>query len=125
MSSILFLSAAAALASDEIVGASLPNMTIKPCWKQYSGYLPTGSRGTHLFYWYHEAVTNAADKPLILWLNGGPGCSSLGGMFTELGPFVVQMNGSVTLNPYSWNKGAHRDPRRQTQRHARVHRCCP
>ena len=39
----------------------------------------------NLFYWYHESTTDAASKPLVLWLNGGPGCSSLGGMFTELG----------------------------------------
>lgn len=55
--------------------------------------LATGSRDTQLFYWYHEAVSNSSQKPLVLWLNGGPGCSSLGGMFTELGPFVVGMDG--------------------------------
>ena len=40
------------------------------------------------------------------WLNGGPGCSSLGGMLTELGPFVVGAEGNVTLNPWSWNSVA-------------------
>ena len=46
----------------------------------------------------------------MLWLNGGPGCSSLGGMFTELGPFVVSMGSEgaqttpvVNTNPYAWN----------------------
>ncbi|RHY70494.1 hypothetical protein DYB34_014111, partial [Aphanomyces astaci] len=43
---------------------------------------------------------------LVLWLNGGPGCSSLGGFFTELGPFVVQSDLSVKRNPYAWNRKA-------------------
>lgn len=81
---------------------SVPGFEGKLCWDSFSGYLPTAS-GKSLFYWYHEAVEDAANKPWILWLNGGPGCSSLGGMFTELGPFVVGSGGNVTLNPFAWN----------------------
>ena len=51
-------------------------------------------------------MSDPEDKPLVLWLNGGPGCSSLGGMFTELGPFVLDADLNVTLNPYSFNKVA-------------------
>ena len=54
-----------------------------------------------LFYWYVEAVSAPSEKPLLLWLNGGPGCSSLGGMFVENGPFVLDSNLTVTLNPYA------------------------
>ena len=57
-------------------------------------------------YWYVEATEDATEKPVVLWLNGGPGCSSLGGMFTELGPFVISSTGNVSLNPFSWNKVA-------------------
>ena len=92
-----------AVSANEI--KSLPRLVVKPCWKQWSGYLATNTgRETNLFYWYHEATANAEAKPVILWLNGGPGCSSLGGMFTELGPLVVGMDGNVTFNPFSWNK---------------------
>lgn len=99
-----------------IVGAkevkSIPGLGSKPCWKQDAGYLPV-SDGKQLYYWYHEATSNPAGKPWMLWLNGGPGCSSLGGMFTELGPFVVNMGSDGTLatpvigmNPYAWNSVA-------------------
>jgi len=84
----------------------LPGLRAKPCWKQDAGYLPV-SDGKQLYYWYHEATEDPSSKPWMLWLNGGPGCSSLGGMFTELGPYVVNidMDGQpdVTYNPYSWN----------------------
>ena len=51
--------------------------------------MPQAGTDKKLFYWYHEAVSEPEKKPWVLWLNGGPGCSSLGGMFGELGPFVV------------------------------------
>ncbi|KAG4925262.1 hypothetical protein JHK87_050802 [Glycine soja] len=57
-----------------------------------------------LFYYFVESKTDPASKPLVLWLNGGPGCSSLGvGAFSENGPF--RPNGEVLIkNEYSWNK---------------------
>lgn len=43
-----------------------------------------------------------------MWLNGGPGCSSLIGGFFELGPFTLTRNDSgefeLIENPYSWSK---------------------
>ena len=80
------------------------------CWKHWAGYLPTdlsnvkAADAKNLFYWYHEAVTEPSTKPLILWLNGGPGCSSLGGMMGELGPFVVGTDQMLSINPFSFNK---------------------
>ena len=45
--------------------------------------------------------------PLVLWLNGGPGCSSVGyGASEEVGPFRIRPDGqTLYLNPNSWNKG--------------------
>lgn len=40
-------------------------------------------------------------------LNGGPGCSSLGGLLSENGPFRVNPDGQTIFeNVFAWNKVA-------------------
>ncbi|CAK4088123.1 unnamed protein product [Aphanomyces euteiches] len=73
---------------------------------QFAGYIRLPSNGQSMFYWLVEAETTPRSAPLVLWLNGGPGCSSLSGFFTELGPFVVQSDLTVKRNPYAWNRKA-------------------
>ncbi|XP_076901314.1 serine carboxypeptidase-like 42 [Bidens hawaiensis] len=78
-------------------------------FKQYAGYVDVDLKnGRSLFYYFVEADSNADKKPLSLWLNGGPGCSSMGGgAFTELGPFFPLGNGrGLRLNSKSWNKAS-------------------
>ncbi|URE18446.1 Serine carboxypeptidase [Musa troglodytarum] len=80
-------------------------------FQQYSGYVTVSeSHGRALFYWFFEATQDVEKKPLLLWLNGGPGCSSIGyGAVEELGPFLMQKGvPELGLNEYSWNK-ARRD----------------
>jgi len=73
-------------------------------FNQYAGYIDVNpSTGRNLFYWFTESQSNPASSPVVLWLNGGPGCSSLGGLFEELGPFAPQDNSTLVKNPYSWN----------------------
>lgn len=49
--------------------------------------------GRALYYFLAESANSATD-PLVLWLNGGPGCSSIGGgLMSELGPFYPDPNG--------------------------------
>jgi len=55
------------------------------------------------FYWFVEAAEDAVNKPLLIWLNGGPGCSSMDGLFLENGPFKVQEDMSVKVHPHSWH----------------------
>ncbi|XP_042492136.1 serine carboxypeptidase-like 34 isoform X2 [Macadamia integrifolia] len=78
-------------------------------FKQYAGYVTVNeSHGRALFYWFFEAVNKTEKQPLLLWLNGGPGCSSIGyGEAEELGPFLIQKGvPELRFNNYSWNKAA-------------------
>ncbi|KAK4281972.1 hypothetical protein QN277_013409 [Acacia crassicarpa] len=76
-------------------------------FQQYAGYITVDDKQQRaLFYYFVEAEVDPASKPLVLWLNGGPGCSSLGaGAFVENGPFKPTENGLIK-NGYSWNKEA-------------------
>ncbi|KAB5551678.1 hypothetical protein DKX38_008989 [Salix brachista] len=77
-------------------------------FQQFSGYITVDEKHRRsLFYYFVEAETSPASKPLVLWLNGGPGCSSVGaGAFVEHGPFRPTTGNGLVRNEYSWNKEA-------------------
>lgn len=87
----------------------LPGQPQNVGFDQYSGYVTVNEKaGRALFYWLTEAPKDRKpeSRPLVLWLNGGPGCSSVAyGAAEEIGPFRINSDGkSLYLNPYSWNK---------------------
>ncbi|KAL7104758.1 hypothetical protein ACP275_07G002600 [Erythranthe tilingii] len=87
----------------------LPGQPINKNISQFSGYITVNeSHGRALFYWFFQSQSQPINKPLLLWLNGGPGCSSIGyGAAVELGPLRVGKNGAnLDFNPHSWNKEA-------------------
>ena len=73
--------------------------------KLYSGYLKAGP-AKYFHYMLNVADEDPEEKPLVLWLNGGPGCSSLDGWSVENGPMFLNTNGTFRMNEYSWNKAA-------------------
>lgn len=85
-----------------------PGLPDIPNFDTYSGYLDIpNSNGKSLHYILVTSQDNPATDPLILWLNGGPGCSSLDGFFYEHGPYVFPDEGTTLLrNQYSWNTNA-------------------
>ncbi|CAM0951737.1 unnamed protein product [Alopecurus aequalis] len=91
-------------AADKIT--ALPGQPQGVDFDQYGGYVTVDEEnGRALFYYLVEAPSGAAEKPLVLWLNGGPGCSSLGyGAMQELGPFrVSEDNKTLVRNVNAWN----------------------
>jgi len=91
------------LAANEDEIKSLPGLSEPINFKQYSGYLNI-TEGKHYFYWFVESQKDPENAPVVLWLNGGPGCSSLFGNLGENGPFRVNSDGkTLVLNPHSWN----------------------
>ncbi|KAJ3029205.1 UNVERIFIED_CONTAM: hypothetical protein HDU68_012793 [Siphonaria sp. JEL0065] len=77
---------------------------------QYAGLLPSSTdpkNPSNYFFWYFPTVGGtAAHNNLVIWLNGGPGCSSLLGSWIENGPINFKADGSLAANPYSWHKQA-------------------
>ncbi|XP_003387315.1 PREDICTED: serine carboxypeptidase-like 49 [Amphimedon queenslandica] len=76
---------------------------------QYKGYIDLQSKGgvgVHLFYWFFESRSAPSTDPLVIWLTGGPGCSSELGLFLENGPFIINGTSTPTYNPYGWNSFA-------------------
>jgi cathepsin A (carboxypeptidase C) len=69
----------------------------------YSGYLEVNTNKA-LHYVMVESQSNPQTDPVLLWFNGGPGCSSLLGLFQEHGPYIID-DGEDFLkeNPYPWN----------------------
>nr|GLL47332.1 putative serine carboxypeptidase-like 23 isoform X2 [Ipomoea trifida] len=94
---------------DDLIQGGLPGQPSNVKFKQYAGYVNVDKmNGRSLFYYFAESAQSPDTKPLILWLNGGPGCSSLGvGAFVELGPFGVNPDGKTLYSRrFAWNKVA-------------------
>jgi cathepsin A (carboxypeptidase C) len=94
---------------------SLPGLA-KLEGKQFAGYAPVGGGGKGakkdplaLFYWF-VGTDDYAQRPTILWTNGGPGSSSFWGFFLENGPYVIQsaVGDYPTVKPRAtaWNNRA-------------------
>ncbi|EIW79100.1 alpha beta-hydrolase [Coniophora puteana RWD-64-598 SS2] len=93
------------------VTESLPNVTW-PLANNFAGNIPVQRQGhpnDTLFFWAFEhsngsltADAGASDEPWGIWLNGGPGSSSLVGLLFENGPIQIANDYSAFQNNYAW-----------------------
>lgn len=74
--------------------------------ESYAGRLPVSAAPNstdRLFFWFFPSKNPAARNEITVWLNGGPGCSSMAGLLQENGPFLWQPGTySPRPNPFSW-----------------------
>ena len=119
--------AAACLARGAEAAVSADEVKALPGWdgalpsKHYSGYLDvgltsSGPKDIHIHYWLSESEGSPSTDPVVFWMNGGPGGSSLIGGLTENGPFYMDdssfsgeaynESGVPTLKsrPQRWNR---------------------
>lgn len=76
--------------------------------RQWSGFLNVSTTPLRqLHYWLVESENKPHTDPVVLWLNGGPGCSSMDGLLYEHGPLHISEDGeNLVRNDYTWAKAA-------------------
>lgn len=73
---------------------------------QWTGTVTVGD-GRGIFYWYFDSRSDPENDPVVIWMNGGPGFSSMLGLFDEMGPCWLQAGADkAEPNPWSWNNNA-------------------
>lgn len=86
-------------------GAKIPNVSFD-VGPSFAGLLPisaNASEENQLYYWFWPSDNPDSKDEILIWLNGGPGCSSLEGMLQENGPFLWQYGTFKPVsNPYTW-----------------------
>ncbi|KAM0907144.1 hypothetical protein ACQ4PT_016310 [Festuca glaucescens] len=76
-----------------------------------TGYVEVDeSNGVHLFYYFAQSEKDPASDPLVVWMQGGPGCSGLSGLVYEMGPLRFDVDGykgglpTLLYRPETWTK---------------------
>jgi cathepsin A (carboxypeptidase C) len=108
LSRYLFVAAFIVVVSASKLGETNNPTICDPSVRQYSGYFeidPTTQK--KYFYWAFSSRSKPSTDPVVLWMTGGPGCSSEVALFGENGPCKVDQAGDNTINnTFSWNSNA-------------------
>ncbi|QIW98203.1 hypothetical protein AMS68_003721 [Peltaster fructicola] len=85
---------------------SLPGAP-SPLLRMYAGHVEvTKEHNRNMFFWLYKNRHIANKQRLVIWLNGGPGCSSMDGALMEIGPYRLKEDGTLRLNDGSWDEFA-------------------
>ncbi|KAH8602242.1 Alpha/Beta hydrolase protein [Bisporella sp. PMI_857] len=85
-------------------GSAIPEVNFD-IGESYAGLMPLvkGDDSRSLYFWFFPSENPDAEEEILIWLNGGPGCSSLEGLLQENGPFLWQYGTFAPVpNPYTW-----------------------
>mgnify|MGYP001138158519 FL=1 len=93
---------------EEARNLSRVNLAPDYTYPSYSGYLTVNkTHDSNLFFWFFPAQNADASSPFLVWLQGGPGSSSLFGLFAEQGPILVDKDQKLHPRDITWNSKYH------------------
>lgn len=108
-----FITAALAMATfaaakpEEDRVLSLPEMGNFDTYGAFSGYIDIADTSKKIHYLFFEAQNGDENAPVLIWFNGGPGCSSMLGFMQENGPYKLESGGTkFHKSAHSWNREA-------------------
>ncbi|KAF7954285.1 hypothetical protein EAE96_005414 [Botrytis aclada] len=86
-------------------GSAIPDVPFD-AGESYAGLLPISKAANEtreLYFWFYPSTNELASDEILIWLNGGPGCSSLEGLIQENGPWIWQYGTYAPVqNPWTW-----------------------
>jgi len=85
-------------------GSAIPDVDFD-IGESYAGLIPLAQKAGNqsLYHWFFPSKNELAKDEILIWLNGGPGCSSLEGLLQENGPFIWQYGTHQPQpNPWTW-----------------------
>jgi carboxypeptidase D len=86
-------------------GTKIPDVDFD-AGESYAGLMPVSAKVNEtrqLYFWFWPSPNELAQDEILIWLNGGPGCSSLEGILQENGPFLWQYGTFKPVqNPWTW-----------------------
>ncbi|KAK3996741.1 putative carboxypeptidase KEX1 precursor [Cladorrhinum sp. PSN332] len=86
---------------------SLPGAPPGPLLKMHAGHIEvTPEHNGNVFFWHYQNKHIANKQRTVIWLNGGPGCSSEDGALMEIGPYRLKDKDTLTYNDGAWNEFA-------------------
>ena len=93
---------------DQARNLSRVNLQPDYAYPSYAGYLTVNkTHDSNLFFWFFPAQSGDTSAPLLVWLQGGPGSSSLFGLFAEQGPILVDKQQNLHPRNITWNSKYH------------------
>lgn len=110
MLAIFFLCTLIAAAEERVV-THLPGFQGPLPFQLRTGYVEVDEdNGVRLFYYFTLSEGSSADDPVMLWLSGGPGCTSFTGLVYQIGPLSFDLDSymgglpKLVYRPESWTK---------------------
>ncbi|KAG7394450.1 Cell death protease [Phytophthora boehmeriae] len=86
---------------------SLPGLSPDAKITQHAGRITLDDSDKNtIFYWHFQASKDPDKAPLVIWFNGGPGCSSMQGLFLGNSPFKLADESTIEENKHSWHHAA-------------------